>query len=168
MITMSGALAIVCGCSIYLVMIYTSFAGTSNDANNSSMNMTMMKMTDRGNIAMGFNQSKIAHQFIATSNGGKIMVTALNNRDSQTIKEIKNHIMDIQKEFAEGNFTKPFFIHAQEVPGTEIMTEKKHLIRYDILEMNNGSTLLLTTNDKELIDAINQFMEFQASEHHGH
>jgi TusA-related sulfurtransferase len=48
------------------------------------------------------------------------------------------------------------------------MTEKKHLIRYDILEMNNGSTLLLTTNDKELIDSINQFMEFQASEHHGH
>ena len=132
------------------------------------MNMTMMKMMERGNIAMGFNQSKIAHQFIATSDGGKIVVTALNNSDSQTIKKIKNHIMDIQKEFSEGNFTKPFFIHAQEVPGTETMTEKKHLIRYDILEMNNGSTLLLTTNDKELIDAINQFMEFQSREHHGH
>lgn len=28
--------------------------------------------------------------------------------------------------------------------------------------------LLLTTNDKELIDAINQFMKFQARAHHGH
>jgi hypothetical protein len=76
--------------------------------------------------------------------------------------------MDIQKEFSEGNFTKPFFIHAREVPGTEIMTKKKHLIIYDILEMNNGSSLLLSTNDRELVDAIYQFMEFQASEHHGH
>lgn len=29
--------------------------------------------------------------------------------------------------------------HAQEVPGTKVMTEKKYLIKYDILEMNNGS-----------------------------
>ena len=79
MITRSGALPIVCGCSIYLVMIYTSFASASNDVNSSSMNMTMMKMMERGNIAMGFNQSKIVHQFIATSDGGKIVVTALNN-----------------------------------------------------------------------------------------
>jgi hypothetical protein len=148
MITMSGALPMVCGCSIYLVMIYTSFASASSDVNSSSMNMTMMKMMERGNIAMGFNQSKVAHQFIATPDGGRIVVTALNNSDSQTIKELKNHITDIQKEFSEGNFTKPFFIHAQEVPGTEVMTEKKHLIRYNILEMNNGSTLLLTTNDR--------------------
>ena len=149
MITMSGALPIVCGCSIYLVLIYTSFASASSDVNSSSMIMTMMKMMERGNIAMGFNQSKIAHQFIATPDGGKVVVTTLNNSDSQTIKEIRNHITDIQKEFSEGNFTKPFFIHAQEVPGTEVMTEKKNLIRYNILEMNNGSTLLLTTNDKE-------------------
>ena len=42
-------------------------------------------MMERGNIAMGFNQSKIVHRFIATSDGGKIVVTALNNSDSQTI-----------------------------------------------------------------------------------
>lgn len=95
------------------------------------MNMTLMKMMERGNIAMGFNQSKIAHQFIATSDGGKIVVTALINSDSQTMKEIKNHIMDIQKEFSEGNFTKPFFIHAQEVPGTEVMTELKQVSTMD-------------------------------------
>ena len=40
MITMSGALPIVCGCSIYLVMIYISFASASNDVNSSSMNMS--------------------------------------------------------------------------------------------------------------------------------
>ncbi len=34
--------------------------------------------------------------------------------------------------------------------------------------MNDGSTLILTTKNKELIDAITQFMEFRASEHYGH
>ncbi len=34
--------------------------------------------------------------------------------------------------------------------------------------MKNGSTLLLTSNDKELIDAIRQYMEFQSTAHLGH
>jgi len=103
---------------------------------------------------------------VATPDGGKIIITALNGSDKQTIDEIKNHTLDIQKEFSEGNFTKPFFIHAQEVPGTKVMSEKKDLIKYNIRNLNNGSSLQLTTNDKELIDAITQFMEFQAREHY--
>lgn len=90
-----------------------------------------------------------------------LVMTLINN-------QIKNHILDIQIEFSEGNFTKPFFIHAQDVPGTKVMSEKKDLIKYSISEMYNGSSLLLTTNDKELIDAIDQFTEFQAREHSGH
>jgi hypothetical protein len=146
----------------------SSFTNGSNQVNQSTTNMTMMKMMERGDIAMGFNQSKIRHQFMGTAVGGKIIITALNSSDRQTINEIKNHVLDIQKEFSEGNFTKPFFIHAQEVSGTDVMSEKKDLIKYNILEMNNGSSLLLTTNDKELIDAIGQFMEYQAREHYGH
>jgi len=146
-----------------------ALSNDSNQTNQSSMDMTTMKMMmERGDIAMGFNRSAIAHQFLATPDGGKIIITALNASDRQTINQIKNHILDIQIEFSEGNFTKPFFIHAQDVPGTKVMSEKKDLIKYSISEMNNGSSLLLTTNDKELIDAIDQFMEFQAREHSGH
>lgn len=150
------------------IMPHESSFANGAQINHSSMDTTMMKMMERGDIAMGFNQNKIAHQFIAKPVGGEIIITALNDSDSQTISQIKNHVLDIQKEFSEGNFTKPFFIHAQEVPGTKVMSEKKDLIKYDILEMNNGSSLLLTTNDKELISAINQFMEYQSRQHHGH
>ncbi|MER5190503.1 MAG: hypothetical protein ABJB76_02155 [Candidatus Nitrosocosmicus sp.] len=48
------------------------------------------------------------------------------------------------------------------------MSEKKDLIKYHISEIKNGSSLNLSTNDKGLIDAIGQFMEFQVSGHHGH
>lgn len=141
----------------------------THNVNQSSMDMTMMtKMMERGNIAMGFNQNKIAHHFAVTPNGGSITITSLNSNDTQTINQIRTHIMNIQKDFSEGNFTKPFFIHAQEVPGTDVMTKKKDLIKYNILELRNGSNLVLTTNDEELMDAISQFMKYQATAHVGH
>ena len=146
----------------------SSFSNESNHTRQSPTDMTMMKMMERGDIAMGFNQNKITHNFMATPDGGKIIITALNGSDKQTIDEIKNHTLDIQKEFSEGNFTKPFFIHAQQVPGTKVMSEKKDLIKYNIRNLNNGSSLQLTTNDKELIGAIKQFMQFQTRQHYGH
>jgi hypothetical protein len=147
----------------------TYSTNVTHNVNQSSMDMTKMtKMMERGNIAMGFNQNKIAHHFAVTPNGGNITITSLNSNETQTINQIKTHIMDIQKDFSEGNFTKPFFIHAQEVPGTDVMTEKKDLIKYNTLELRNGSSLVLTTNDKELINAISQFMKYQATAHVGH
>jgi hypothetical protein len=141
----------------------------THNVNQSSMDIAMMtKMMERGNISMGFDQYKIAHYFAVTPNGGNITITSLNSSDTQTINQIKTHIRDIQKEFSDGNFTKPFFIHAQEVPGTDVMNKKKDLIKYNILELRNGSSLVLTANDKELIDAISQFMKYQAAAHVGH
>jgi transcriptional/translational regulatory protein YebC/TACO1 len=125
-------------------------------------------MLERGNTAMGFDQYKIMHHFMATQTGGQIMIVALGSNDNETISQIKSHIVDIQLEFSQGNFTKPFFIHAQDVPGTKVMAEKKNLIKYSIKELDNGATLVLTTDDSELLQAIQQFMEFQGSEHHGH
>lgn len=125
-------------------------------------------MLERGAIAMGFNQSKILHQFKSTPTGGELVITALNNSDTETIKKIKNHISVIQLEFSSGNFTKPFYIHAQDVPGSKIMGEKNDVIEYSINEIGNGAELILETKDKELINAIHQFMEFQRTEHKGH
>lgn len=139
-----------------------------NHSQMSHMNMNQMDMMKRGDIGMSFNQSKISHQFVITADGGKIIVTALDDNDNQTISQIKNHIKEIQKLFSKGNFTIPFFVHAQKVPGTEVMAKKKYLIDYNIAELKNGSSLILTTNDTEAIDAISQFIKFQSSEHKGY
>lgn len=56
----------------------------------------------------------------------------------------------------------------QQPNGTNEKNEKNELIKYDKLEMKNGSKLVLTTNDTQLVDAIRQFMEFQAGQHQGH
>jgi hypothetical protein len=82
----------------------------------------MTDMMKRGNLAMGFDQTTIAHEFSSTKDGGQIKVTALDENDNQTITEIRSHTRDIQKDFTDGNFTKLFFIHAESVPGTDAMS----------------------------------------------
>ncbi|HJS64971.1 MAG TPA: hypothetical protein VJ767_08945 [Nitrososphaeraceae archaeon] len=137
-------------------------------ATNTNKQSTSISMSERGDLAMGFNQSKILHQFKSAPTGGQISISALNNNDIDTIKQIKNHISIIQKGFSSGNFTKPFYIHTQDVPGTKLMTEKKDFIKYSIKDINNGAILMLETKDKELLDTIHQFMAFQDAEHLGH
>lgn len=161
---------------------FIGFAGLShfaeasmNDSNSniifshpSSANNQTEAMFQRGNIAMGFDQEKIAHKFIPTETGGEIIIMPINASDSDTLKQIREHVIVIQNDFSNGNFTKPFFIHAEQVPGTKIMNEKKDSIGYDIRQLNNGSALSMITKDKEVIDAIRDFMEYQGSEHMMH
>jgi hypothetical protein len=154
----------------FSAIVYEGLSGEHQGGNMSQSQdqSESISMLERGAVAMGFNQSKISHQFKSTPSGGEISITALNNNDTETIKQIKNHISIIQKEFSSGNFTKPFYIHAQDVPDTKIMGEKKDFIKYTINEIDNGSTLILETKDKELLGAIHQFMAFQGTEHQGH
>lgn len=93
----------------------------------------------RGNLAMGFGQSKIAQEFPITKDGGQIKITAFDEKDNNTINQIKNHTRDIQKDFTEGNFTKLFFIHAESVPGADAMTQNKDQIQYKIQDLKNGT-----------------------------
>ena len=127
----------------------------------------MTQMMQRGNLAMGFDQTKIAHEFSTTKDGGQIKITALNKKDNNTISQIKSHTKDIQNDFREGNFTKPFYIHAEAVPCTEDMTQNKDQIHYKIQNLKNGSILLLAKSNTSLVSSINQFMTYQSIEHKG-
>ena len=147
----------------------SSLDSLQNGSSQQPMNShDMTQMMQRGNLAMGFDQSKISHEFSTTKDGGQIKITALNENDNNTINQIKSHTRDIQNDFTEGNFTKPFFIHAESVPGTDTMTQNKGQIQYKIQDLKNGSILLLITSNSSLVSSINQFMTYQSTEHTGH
>ena len=167
-IVVGAVILVIIVTAIYFVQTGSKVNTISETTSNSTTEFNQTAMLERGDIAMGFNQSKIHHHFMSTSTGGEIMIMSTNMSDTQTINEIKSHVKDIQYEFSQGNFTKPFYIHAQVVPGTDVMTAKKDLIQYSIKDVDGGSILILTTNDTELLDAIQQFMNFQSSQHMGH
>ncbi|HYG00769.1 MAG TPA: hypothetical protein VD815_11795 [Candidatus Saccharimonadales bacterium] len=146
----------------------SSLDSLQNGLSQSVNSHNMTQMMQRGNLAMGFDQTKIAHEFSPTEDGGQIKIIALDENDNQTISQIRSHTRDIQSDFAEGNFTKPFFIHAESVPGTDAMTQNKDQIQYKIQDLKNGSILLLITNNTSLINSINEFMAYQSTEHKGH
>ena len=170
---MNKKIPIIVGGVIFIIVVTLYFAQTGSKVNtienpSNMTNFNQTAMLERGNMAMGFNQSKIHHHFMATSTGGEIMIMSTNASNTQIIDEIQAHVKDIQYEFSQGNFTKPFYIHAQVVPGTDIMTTKRDLIQYSIKNIDGGSILILRTNDTELLGAIQQFMNFQSSQHMGH
>lgn len=154
--------------TIYFIQTESNVNTVNETTSNVTTSFNQTAMLERGNVAMGFNQSMIHHHFMATPTGGQIMIISLNMSDTKTINEIRSHVKDIQYEFSQGNFTKPFYIHDQVVPGTGVMIAKKDLIQYSIKNIDGGSILILTTNDTELLDAIQQFMNFQSSQHIGH
>jgi hypothetical protein len=152
-----------------VIFAQESYLSSLQNGLSQSMNShNMTQMMQRGNLAMGFDQTKISHEFTSTKDGGQIKITALDESDNQTINQIKNHTRDIQNDFADGNFTKPFYIHAESVPGTVAMTQNKDQIQYQIQDLKNGSMLLLITNNSSLANSINQFMTYQSTEHKGH
>lgn len=153
------------------IVIYAQESSLAPSQNGSSQPMNshnMTSMMQRGAIAMGFDQNKIIHGFSSTKDGGQIKIMSLDENDNQTINQIRNHIRDIQHDFTEGNFTKPFFIHQQLVPGIDAMTQNKDQIQYQVQDLKNGSILLLNTNNSSLVNSINQFMTYQSTEHNVH
>ena len=161
------AIVVIIVTTIYFIQTGSKF-NTVNETTNVTTGFNQTAMLERGNVAMGFNQSMIHHHFMATPAGGQIIIMSLNMSDIKTINEIRSHVKDIQYEFSQGNFTKPFYIHDQVVPGTDVMIAKKDLIQYSIKDVDGGSILILTTNDTKLLNAIQQFMNFQSSQHMGH
>lgn len=153
---------------VYFGLTGSKVTSVSQSPSNITTSFNQTAMLERGNVAMGFNQTKIHHQFMAAPTGGEIMIMSTNMSDTENINEIRSHVKDIQYEFSQGNFTKPFYIHAQVVPGIDIMTAKKNFIQYSIKDIDGGSVLILTTNDTKLLNAIKQFMDFQSSQHMSH
>jgi len=68
--------------------------------------------------------------------------------------------------FRAGDFTKPFAVHAQTVPGSAVMTARRSVISYDASELPRGGEVRMRTSDPAAIEAIHQFLAFQRTEHH--
>src|SRR5258708_36202510 len=72
-------------------------------------------MKRRGARAMGFDQDTTTHHFRLTVTGGDIEVSVNAADDTAGRDAIRAHLEEIAREFAHGNFAKPFMTHA-EVP----------------------------------------------------
>jgi hypothetical protein len=125
----------------------------------------MAEMDKRGDRAMGFDHMKTTHHFRLLEDGGAIEVTANNSEDSTSRDQIRQHLAQVAKMFASGDFAKPLEVHAQIPPGADTMSRLKDSIRYNFEQTDRGGRVRIKTANSEALAAVHSFLRFQISEH---
>jgi len=119
----------------------------------------------RGDHVMGFSHDLTAHHFHLLKNGGEIVVTANDPKDTASIEQIRMHLSHIVRMFSNGDFNAPMLIHNTNPPGVATMVRLKSDIRYTILEIPQGAKIRIETSNSETTDAVHAFLLFQIVDH---
>jgi hypothetical protein len=119
----------------------------------------------RGAAAMGVNQYTSHHVFEPLDDGGRIELQR-DAADSAGTAQIRRHMQLIAARFAAGDFALPGFVHARDVPGTDIMSARRAAITYAVETLPRGAALRIRTADTAAIGAIHEFLAFQRQDHH--
>ena len=119
----------------------------------------------RGAGVMGVDQYTSAHVFESLPDGGRIILERSHAGDTTGVRTIRAHMRDIAVQFRRGDFTAPFLVHAQTVPGTPEMTRLGSAIEYVAADRPRGAELRLTTRDPAALKAIHEFLAFQRADH---
>lgn len=118
----------------------------------------------RGGAAMGVDQYTSAHVFEPLPDGGRIVLQR-EAEDPAGVATIRAHMTDIAARFAAGDFRLPGFVHAQTVPGTTIMAERRALIEYVADTLPRGGEVRIRTTDPSAVAAVHEFLAFQRQDH---
>ena len=123
-------------------------------------------MQQRGAHVMGVDQYTSAHVFEDLPDGGRVVLDRDDPGDSAAIAAIRAHMRDIEAAFRAGDFSKPFQVHAQQVPGTDVMKERRAVITYQASDRPRGAEVRIKSTDPVAVTAIHQFLTFQRQQHH--
>ena len=129
------------------------------------MRASHTQMNERGEKGMGFSQTATTHHFLLNSNGGVIQVEAKDSADSTNRNQIRMHLGHIAKAFQSGDFDIPMFVHDTVPPGVPEMKRLRKDIQYSFEETPNGGRVVISSANKETIEAIHRFLRYQIEEH---
>ena len=123
-------------------------------------------MQSRGAHVMGVDQYTSAHVFEDLPDGGRVVLERDDPADTAAIAAIRGHLREIAASFRAGDFTKPFQVHAQTVPGTAVMRDRRAAISYLPVDRPRGGEVRITSRDSAAVGAIHAFLAFQREQHH--
>ncbi len=155
-----------------LILLIALTAGVSAQSNQKPesqtecpMHATYAQMNERGEKGMGFSQTGTTHHFLLNSNGGVIQVEAKDSADATNRNEIRMHLGHIAKAFQSGDFDIPMLVHDTVPPGAPEMKRLRKNIQYSFEEIPDGGRVVISSANKEAVEAIHRFLRFQIQEH---
>jgi hypothetical protein len=122
-------------------------------------------MKARGSAVMGFDQETTVHHFVLRPDGGAIEVEVKNDEDEQGREQVRAHLRAIAREFAAGEFVRPFATHGEEPSGVAVMKARRGEIKYVFEPTRAGGRVRLVTSDRAARTAIHEFLRYQIREH---
>ncbi len=146
------------------LLILSLCIGAAGCAKHDERDSAFAALQTRGATAMGVDQYTSTHVFETLSDGGRI-VLQLEVDDSSGVATIRAHMADIAARFTSGDFSLPGFVHAQTVPGTALMAQRRALIEYVADTLPRGGEVRIRTTDTGAIAAIHEFLAFQRQDH---
>lgn len=145
--------------SIALTVVLLAACGQSQSADDYAA------MQSRGEHVMGVDQYASAHVFEDLPDGGRVVLDRADAADTADIARIRAHMRDIEAAFRAGDFSKPFAVHAQVVPGTAVMSARRAAIRYEAADRPRGGEVRIRSGDSLAVAAIHEFLAFQRTAH---
>ncbi|HET8624691.1 MAG TPA: hypothetical protein VFM14_14095 [Gemmatimonadales bacterium] len=118
----------------------------------------------RGAAAMGVDQYTSNHVFETLPDGGRILLRR-DPADTAGVATIRAHMRTIAARFAAGDFSLPGEVHAQAVPGADVMRSRRAHIRYFADTTRGGGTVRIRTTDSVALAAVHRFLAFQRQDH---
>jgi hypothetical protein len=150
--------------TLLLVLVSSFSFGQDHQSMDHQTQDHQAALNQHGDQVMGFSHEKTTHHFVLTADGGLIEVRA-NDKDPASRAQIRGHFQHIARMFADGNFDAPMLVHSQNVPGTATMTRLKADLHWDLQEIPRGARITVTADNKEVTDAVHEFLRFQIADH---
>ena len=100
-----------------------------------------------------------SRQFLATPTGGRIVLQR-DLDDSARVAEIRDHLRQLARLFAAGDFRLPPGTGSVSAPGTRVMGRKGEQISYLAQPLPRGGAVVIQGRDAPAIAAIHAFLEF--------
>jgi cytochrome c oxidase cbb3-type subunit 3 len=122
-------------------------------------------LQQRGQMVMGVDQYTSFHTFDLLPNGGRIVLVRA-EIDTTGVRKIREHLADIVRAFAAGDFGHTMAVHQHELPGAAVMRQRRAAIRYSLDTLPGGGAVMISTSDSVAVRAIHEFLGAQRMEHH--
>jgi hypothetical protein len=134
---------------------------------DASVDSAFAALQRRGAGVMGVDQYTSVHRFDPLPDGGRIELQR-DLTDTAGVRTIREHLRTIARAFADGDFSASTTVHAQPVPGTDVMRSRRDVIRYEFRPLPGGGEVRITTADPDAVRAVHDFLAFQRADHRVH
>ena len=127
------------------------------------------EIAHRGAQIMPFNLEQTTHVFSKKEKGGLQQVVVKDQSNTEQIKLIRQHLVEIANKFKQGDFSDPSQLHGDNMPGLATLKKaKQNEIKIIYTELSDGAQIVYSSDQPSLVLAIHQWFDAQLSDHARH